>query len=135
MLTFSLHKFDNEGTKAVCAHERGKRHTPFFPGSGAKTDLGEGRGRGYALNAPLMDGITDEHYLGLFVPVVTEAFRRFQPDAVVLQGGCDSIAFDRLGTFNLSIAVGRLTLKNLCCGIGGAGEALHTTRNHVLRTA
>ena len=32
-------------------------------------DKGRGRGRGYAVNVPLKDGITDESYRSVFEPV------------------------------------------------------------------
>lgn len=32
-------------------------------------DMGIGKGKGYALNFPLRDGITDEAYKGIFEPV------------------------------------------------------------------
>lgn len=41
----------------------------YFPGTGTLRDRGRGKGRGYALNIPLKDGITDEAYKGVFQPV------------------------------------------------------------------
>ena len=79
--------------------------------------MGEGEGLGYSVNVPLLEGITDEGYRQLFDPVLKEVRLRhpttylngtwqvvscFQPSAVVLQCGADSLAGDRLGTFSLS---------------------------------
>ena len=41
----------------------------YFPGTGTLSDRGRGKGRGYALNVPLRDGITDEAYKSVFEPV------------------------------------------------------------------
>ena len=41
----------------------------YFPGTGTLRDRGRGKGRGYALNAPLKDGITDAAYKSVFQPV------------------------------------------------------------------
>ena len=41
----------------------------YFPGTGTQHDQGRGKGRGYALNIPLKDGITDEAYRSVFQPV------------------------------------------------------------------
>lgn len=41
----------------------------YFPGTGTLEDRGRGKGRGYALNVPLKDGITDESYKSVFQPV------------------------------------------------------------------
>lgn len=66
-------------------------------------DTGHGQGRNYALNFPLHDGIDDDSYEGIFKPVVKKVMEHFQPNAVVLQCGADSLSGDRLGCFNLSI--------------------------------
>ena len=41
----------------------------FFPGTGAQSDVGKGKGKGYAINIPLNDGITDESFKSVFDPV------------------------------------------------------------------
>jgi histone deacetylase 1/2 len=86
VMTVSFHKFGGD----------------FFPGTGALGDVGVGEGKGYKVNVPLSDGIGDAAYLELFKSVVDEAAARFQPGAVVVQSGADSLAGDRIGVFNLS---------------------------------
>lgn len=57
----------------------------------------------YAVNVPLTDGLTDDDfYYKLFVPVMTAVMDAYQPSAIVLQSGADSVSGDKLGTFNLS---------------------------------
>ncbi|CAI7844451.1 unnamed protein product, partial [Closterium sp. NIES-54] len=73
-------------------------HTP-----GDLRDTGYGRGKHYSLNVPLHDGIDDDSYLSLFKPLITKVMDVFQPGAVVLQCGADSLSGDRLGCFNLSV--------------------------------
>ena len=41
----------------------------YFPGTGTQDDLGRDKGKGYAVNVPLKDGITDESFKSVFVPV------------------------------------------------------------------
>lgn len=65
-------------------------------------DVGAGTGKYYALNVPLRDGVDDITYEHIFEKVMTEVMARFQPEAVVLQCGADSLAGDRLGVFNLT---------------------------------
>jgi histone deacetylase 1/2 len=86
VMTLSLHKYGGD----------------FFPGTGALADTGVGEGLGYKVNVPLSDGIGDAAYVELFKTVADEACARFQPGAVVVQSGADSLAGDRLGVFNLS---------------------------------
>lgn len=79
------------------------KYGDFFPGTGDLKDIGAGRGRYYSVNVPLKDGITDDTYQSIFVPVMTKVMERFQPSAVVLQCGADSLNGDRLGPFNLTL--------------------------------
>ena len=83
--------------------------TPIRP---SPQDIGAGRGKYYAVNFPLRDGIDDEVYEQIFVPIMSKVMETYQPSAIVLQCGADSLSGDRLGCFNL-------TLK---------GQALRVTR-------
>ncbi|GAQ90432.1 Histone deacetylase complex catalytic component RPD3 [Klebsormidium nitens] len=75
----------------------------YFPGTGDVRDVGYGKGKYYALNVPLKDGIDDASYESLFKPIIGKVMEVFQPGAVVLQCGADSLTGDRLGCFNLSV--------------------------------
>ncbi|XP_024977398.1 histone deacetylase 6 [Cynara cardunculus var. scolymus] len=86
VMTVSFHKFGD-----------------FFPGTGHIKDIGANQGKYYALNVPLNDGMDDDSFRGLFRPIVHKVMEVYQPDAVVLQCGADSLAGDRLGCFNLSV--------------------------------
>ena len=84
---------------SVSFHKYGE----YFPGTGDLRDIGAGRGKYYSLNFPLMDGIDDASYEGLFVPVMSKVMELYQPSAIVLQCGADSLSGDRLGCFNLTL--------------------------------
>ncbi|KAI3996108.1 hypothetical protein MKX01_018177 [Papaver californicum] len=86
VMTVSFHKFGD-----------------YFPGTGHLNDIGAGAGKYYALNAPLDDGIDDDSFRGMFQPIIQKVMEVYQPEAVVLQCGADSLSGDRLGCFNLSI--------------------------------
>ena len=92
VLTLSLHKYDP---------------LEFFPGTGGPHSTGpenpHNPGAKYSLNLPLKDGIEDDQYKWLFDECVKEAVKTFQPTAIVLQCGGDSLGGDRLGKFNLNI--------------------------------
>ncbi|GAA6000750.1 hypothetical protein JCM10207_004638 [Rhodosporidiobolus poonsookiae] len=87
VMTASFHKFGD-----------------FFPGTGAEGDKGKGRGKGYAVNFPLKDGIDDESYRSVFRPVMQHIMDWYRPGAIILQCGADSLASDKLGSFNLSMS-------------------------------
>lgn len=86
VMTVSFHKFGD-----------------FFPGTGHIKDIGVAAGKYYALNVPLNDGLNDENFCCLFRPIIQKVMEVYQPNAVVLQCGADSLAGDRLGCFNLSV--------------------------------
>ncbi|OJT10301.1 Histone deacetylase clr6 [Trametes pubescens] len=75
----------------------------FFPGTGQITDRGRGPGRGYAVNVPLKDGITDESYKSIFEPVIDKIIDVYRPSGIVLQCGADSLSGDKLGGLNLTM--------------------------------
>lgn len=75
----------------------------FYPLSGSMEDVGIGRGKNYAINVPLRDGIDDSSYKFIFESVVSDVMTCYAPEAVVLQCGADSLSGDQLGVFNLSM--------------------------------
>lgn len=75
----------------------------FFPGTGDVKEVGEREGKYYAINVPLKDGIDDASFTRLFKTIISKVVEIYQPGAIVLQCGADSLAGDRLGCFNLSI--------------------------------
>ena len=41
-------------------------------GTGSDDEVGEGEGKGYSVNVPLLEGITDQNYNQLFGPLLNE---------------------------------------------------------------
>lgn len=117
VMTFSLHKYGED----------------FFPGTGNIGDKGAKDGEGFSLNAPLKNGITDEKYFNeLFKPIFDKIMDVFQPGAILLQCGADSLAADRLGTLNLTThgharMVDYVKSKNIPLLVVGGGG--YTMRN------
>lgn len=79
------------------------KYGEFFPGTGELHDIGVGKGKHYAVNVPLRDGIDDVTYRSIFEPLIKTIIEWYQPSAIVLQCGGDSLSGDRLGCFNLSM--------------------------------
>ncbi|XP_027200233.1 histone deacetylase 1 isoform X2 [Dermatophagoides pteronyssinus] len=108
------------------------KYGEYFPGTGDLRDIGAGKGKYYAVNFPLRDGIDDEAYEGIFKPLISKVIEMFQPSAIVLQCGADSLSGDRLGCFNLTLKghgkcvefVKKFNLPLLLVGGGG-----YTIRN------
>lgn len=47
--------------------------------------------------------MNDDSFVNICKPVLKSIMENFQPEAVVIQCGADSLSGDRLGCFNLSI--------------------------------
>ena len=91
--------YTTDRVMTVSFHKYGE----YFPGTGELRDIGVGQGKNYAVNFPLRDGIDDRSYKAIFEPVIKAVMEYYQPNAIVLQCGGDSLSGDRLGCFNLSM--------------------------------
>lgn len=71
---------------------------PFYPGpSGAAENSGAGEGKGFTKNVPLAAGSGDQAVLAAFRSELTEAFRKFKPEFVIISAGFDAHEADPLG--------------------------------------
>jgi acetoin utilization deacetylase AcuC-like enzyme len=77
---------------------------PFYPGTGALEETGEGVGRGYTVNVPLPGGVGDEGYVQVFEQVVVPLARRYRPELIVVSAGYDSHLADPLGGMAVTVA-------------------------------
>ena len=63
----------------------------YFPGTGDIKDVGANLGKHYSVNFPLRDGINDESYESIFKPIIQHVMDFYNPSAIVLQCGADSL--------------------------------------------
>ena len=70
---------------------------PFYPGTGAASETGEGKGEGTTLNIPLSEGTTGRAHHQAFVDALEAIQRTFPPDLVIISAGFDSRRGDPLG--------------------------------------
>jgi acetoin utilization deacetylase AcuC-like enzyme len=70
---------------------------PLYPGTGATSERGAGRGTGYTINVPLAPGANDDAYLDIFDQVILPAANTFRPQIVLISAGFDAHATDPLG--------------------------------------
>ncbi len=93
---------------------------PYYPGTGALAETGEGRGEGFTLNIPLPGGQGDEDFIRILSEIVVPVAVNFKPDLVLVSCGFDIYGGDPLGTMRVSAqGFARMTeiMRNL------AGEA------------
>jgi acetoin utilization deacetylase AcuC-like enzyme len=78
--------------------------SPWYPGTGARSETGEGVGAGKTINCPLPAGSGAGEVIGAFREQLLPAARAFEPDLVLLSAGFDSRIDDPLGQFRLTDA-------------------------------
>jgi acetoin utilization deacetylase AcuC-like enzyme len=75
---------------------------PFYPGTGASEETGEGEGAGYTVNIPLSAGGGDEVYRAAFERAVLPIATEFAPELVLVSAGFDASIRDPLAQMRLS---------------------------------
>jgi len=75
---------------------------PFYPGTGAVDEVGEGDGAGFTVNVPLAAGGNDSIYAGAFRRVVLPVLDEFAPELVLVSAGFDASARDPLAQMEVS---------------------------------
>jgi acetoin utilization deacetylase AcuC-like enzyme len=85
---------------------------PFYPGTGAASEIGTGRGRGFTMNIPLDGGLGDSAYLNAVETDIIKAIDEFRPSAILLSSGFDAHVRDPLGGMRVTEeAYGQLTRR------------------------
>jgi acetoin utilization deacetylase AcuC-like enzyme len=77
---------------------------PFYPATGAVTDIGTGPGEGYTVNIPLPAGSGDINYARAFERIIWPAADRFQPQLVLVSLGFDAYWDDPLAEMRLTLS-------------------------------
>ena len=77
---------------------------PFYPGTGAADEVGEGPAAGFTVNVPLEAGAGDADYDLVFRSVVVPVLTSFEPKLVLLSAGYDAHEWDPLGGMRVSTA-------------------------------
>ena len=75
---------------------------PFYPGTGAWSETGIGKGRGATLNCPMPAGSDDNDYEAAFMEKILPAIDQFKPEFIIISAGFDAHRDDPLGEINLS---------------------------------
>ncbi len=75
--------------------------SPFYPGTGAAREVGEGAGRGLTANVPLPRGAGEEDYAAVFAGLFFPILREFRPEVLLVSAGYDAHAGDPIGGMRL----------------------------------
>jgi len=89
--------YDDPTVMTYSVHETGRS---LYPGTGFVEETGAAFTK---VNLPLLAGTTGPVWLDAVMRTLLPAFERFQPQAVVLQMGCDAHMTDPLGHLEVSV--------------------------------
>jgi acetoin utilization deacetylase AcuC-like enzyme len=89
--------YDNPHVLYVSTHQY-----PFYPGTGAADETGDGDGAGFTVNIPLEMGATDADYDLVYSTVVAAVLRQFSPQLVLVSAGFDAHERDPLASMRLT---------------------------------
>jgi acetoin utilization deacetylase AcuC-like enzyme len=83
---------------------------PYYPGTGAASETGSGKGAGFTVNLPLEAGAADADYELVYQRLALPVLRQFEPEIVLVSAGFDAHQRDPLAGMRLTTQYfGRLT--------------------------
>jgi acetoin utilization deacetylase AcuC-like enzyme len=78
-------------------------HQAFaYPGTGAESDIGAGKGEGYTSNHPMMPNSSDSELLEIYEEELPAAFAFFKPDILLVSAGYDLHESDPLASLDVT---------------------------------
>ena len=86
---------------------------PYYPGTGAASENGIGRGVGATLNCPLPAGAGDREYESAFASRVLPKLAEFKPEFVIISAGFDAHLDDPLADMQLTTGFYRWMTEQL----------------------
>ena len=108
--------FDDPSVLFISSHQ-----FPYYPGTGAADEIGNGAGKGFTVNLPLAAGATDADYDLAYTRTAIPILEQFGPELILISAGFDAYMDDPLGGMRLTAPYfGRLTaavtrVADKCC--------------------
>lgn len=90
--------YDDPTTLFISTHQY-----PFYPGTGAITDIGAEKGSGLTINIPLAAGHGDASYASIYEQIIWPAANRFKPELIIVSAGFDAHWLDPIAGMRLSL--------------------------------
>jgi acetoin utilization deacetylase AcuC-like enzyme len=106
IIDFDVHH--GNGTQAILDEDPtvlfvSSHQYPYYPGTGAIDEIGQGDARGTKVNLPLSPLTGDEDFKRLYEAIVFPIVRRFQPQLILVSAGFDAHWDDPLASIGLSL--------------------------------
>jgi len=75
--------------------------SPWYPGTGSRSETGDGPGEDTTINCPLPAGSQSSEILAVYREILLPALDAFRPELILISAGFDSKDGDPLGFFHL----------------------------------
>lgn len=131
--------YDDDRVLKISLHESGKT---LYPWGGDETEIGDGPGRGFNVNLPLLEKSDDSVYVDAFERVVPPLLQAYKPEIVIAEIGADTLVSDPLTHLRLTSGGYRDVVKCLCglspkllCLGGGGYDVFRTSKAWTLAWA
>ena len=108
--------YDDPSVLFISSHQY-----PYYPGTGAASEIGTGAGVGFTVNLPLAAGATDADYEAVYGAIAWPILKAFKPQLILISAGFDAYKDDPLAGMRLEAEYfGRLTahiaaIADECC--------------------
>ena len=99
---------------------------PFYPGTGAADEVGNGEGRGFTVNVPMEAGSKDDDYALVYRGLIAPVLAQYGPDLVVVSAGYDAHHDDPLASMRLTTAGYGAVVDEVVHAVPSAAVALVT---------
>ena len=86
---------------------------PFWPGTGAAADAGQGDGEGFTINVPMAAGCGDADYALVFDEIILPVLNQFAPEMLLVSAGFDAHERDPLASMKVTTGGFRRMLDDL----------------------
>jgi len=102
--------YDDPNVLKISYHQDGRF---LFPGTGDINEIGEGKGKGFSINFPLLPGTYNKPFINLFRKTAPKLLETYAPDILITQLGVDTYYDDPLTQMGFSLAVYRDIAQSL----------------------
>ena len=108
--------YDDPSVLFISSHQY-----PYYPGTGAASDVGTGAGKGFTVNLPLVAGATDADYELAYTRLALPILTRFRPELILISAGFDAHRDDPLAGMRLTgpyfghLTAAIVRVANECC--------------------
>jgi acetoin utilization deacetylase AcuC-like enzyme len=90
---------------------------PYYPGTGAMSEVGRGAGAGFTVNVPLPAGCADAEYVRIFQEIVIPIADKYAPEWILVSAGFDPHRRDPLGGMGVT-ETGFAAMASLLLDVG-----------------